>query len=239
MCGRFTLTKTSEEITDYLASLSISVNNDLINKFTPQYNIAPTHKVLAIVSTENQWQCQFLRWGLIPSWFKQNNINSKPLINARRETLSQKVSFKNAFANRRCLILADGFYEWNHHLYGQNPLYFHLANNSIFAFAGLWESWQSPDHEIINSTTIINTFADGIMSKIHPRMPVVLSPSVYKLWLNSPTNSELDLNILLQQHNLHNFFYYPVSKKVNSVKNNYVNLLVKEKVVITEQLSLF
>jgi putative SOS response-associated peptidase YedK len=240
MCGRFTLTKTKTEIADYLASLSISVNLEHIDDFIPQYNIAPTQNVLAIVSINNQWQCQSLRWGLIPSWFKQQNINGKPLINARRETISQKASFKNAFAHRRCLILADGFYEWNHHLYGKNPLYFHLKNNTLFAFAGLWESYQNPQNkEIINSTTIINTFAEGVMEKFHPRMPVVLNSLSYQVWLNSQAFSDSDFDILMQEYNIHDFFYYPVSKNVNLVTNNYPNLLREEKVIVTEQLSLF
>ena len=240
MCGRFTLTKAKEEIIDHLASLSISVNHDLVDKLTPQYNIAPTNHVLAIVSINNQWQCQFLRWGLIPSWFKQTKIKNKPLINARRETLSQKPSFKNAFAERRCLILADGFYEWNHQLYGKNPLYFHLKNNSLFAFASLWESWQNPNNkQIINSTTIINTSAEGVMKNIHPRMPLVLSPSFYRTWLDTSNGSESYLDTILFKESIHNFCYYPVTKKVNLVKNNFPDLLLEEKVVVTEQLSLF
>jgi putative SOS response-associated peptidase YedK len=233
MCGRFTLTKTKQEINDYLYSLSV----DQLNDFTPQYNIAPTQQILAIVSINNKWQHQFLGWGLIPRWSKRNRISTKPLINARRETLSEKSSFKDAFVHRRCLILADGFYEWNQHLYQKNPLYFHLENHSIFAFAGLWESWKDSDGRIINSTTIINTSAEGIMNTIHPRMPVVLSPSVYDQWLNSQITTKLDT--LLRKHNCNNFSYYPVSEKVNFVKNNYPDLLIKKQFTITEQLSLF
>lgn len=241
MCGRFTLTKSKEEISDYLASLSILVDEDLMAQFTPQYNIAPTHNVLVLTEgaslPSNQGQCQWLRWGLIPSWHKKTNFNSQPLINARQETLAQKPSFKNALRHRRCLILADGFYEWNQ-LYGKNPLYFHLPNHALFAFAGLWESWLDVDNNrLITSTTIINTSAEGVMKEIHPRMPVVLSPSIYGEWLNSQTTS--DLNTLLQQHHLDNFSFYPVSEKVNLVKNNYANLLNPEKVQITKQLSLF
>ena len=121
----------------------------------------------------------------------------------------------------------------------KNPLYFHLENHSIFAFAGLWESWQGSDGQIINSTTIINTCAEGMMKKIHPRMPVVLTPPVYEQWLNPQITSESDLDTLLRKYNSHNFSCYPVSEKVNFVKNNYPNLLIKEKIVITEQLSLF
>lgn len=233
MCGRFTLTKSKEDINDYLSSLAVAQLHD----FTPQYNIAPTQQILAIVSGDNQWQHQFLRWGLIPQWSKKTKTN--PLINARRETLADKSSFKNAFTHRRCLILADGFYEWNRHLYQKNPLYFHLEDHSIFAFAGLWESWQNNYGQIIKSATIINTGAEGMMEKIHPRMPVVLNPSVYEAWLNPQITSKSDLDILLRKHNCSNFSSYPVSEKVNFVRNNYPDLLIKEKIVITEQLSLF
>ena len=235
MCGRFTLTKTKTEINDYLSSFSVSQLND----FTPQYNIAPTQQILAIVSVDNQWQYRFLRWGLIPRWSKKTKINTNPLINARRETLSEKSSFKDAFVHRRCLILADGFYEWNSHLYQKNPLYFHLENHSIFAFAGLWESWKNSDGQIIHSTTIINTCAEGVMKQVHHRMPVILSPSVYHQWLNSQTTSKSDLDTLLRKYNCNNFSFYPASEQVNFVNNNYPDLLIKEKMIITEQLSLF
>ena len=191
-----------------------------------------------IVSKDNLWQTEYLRWGLIPSWSKQG-LKSKPLINARRETLDQKASFKQALASRRCLILADGFYEWNHELYRRNPLFFQLENRPIFAFAGLWEAWQNYDDQMIYSTTIVNTAAEGIMKEIHPRMPVVLSPQSYHDWLApSLTNAE-DLKHLLLNNLGTKFAYYPVTEKVNLVKNDYPSLIQPEKVTITEQLSLF
>ena len=141
--------------------------------------------------------------------------------------------------SRRCLIIADGFYEWNHEQYRKNPLFFQLDDRSLFAFAGLWESWQNNNGEIINSTTIINTSAIGIMKDIHPRMPVVLSPDVYDDWLNHDITNTKDLNEILLNNLGTKFTYYPVSEKVNSVKNNYSDLLKEEKVIITQQLSLF
>ncbi len=235
MCGRFTLTKTKEQIIDYLSSLSVPVDN--LDSFSPSYNIAPTQKVMTIVSVDNQLSCRWQRWGLIPKWTKKAS-KTNPLINARMETLSQKPSFKDAFIHRRCLILADGFYEWNRHSYGKNPLYFHLPNQELFAFASLWESWQNSEGKTINSATIINTSAQGVMEEIHPRMPVILSPSVYQQWLNPQLNSPSDLSLLLQ-NTQQNFTYYPVSQQVNFVKNNYPDLLKKETLKRTQQLSLF
>ena len=234
MCGRFTLTKTPEQLNTYLDRLEIAP----IGSFTPQYNIAPSQNILSIVVKENQWQTEYLRWGLIPPWSKQG-LKSKPLINARRETLAEKASFKHALVSRRCLILADGFYEWSHDSHGKNPLFFQLNDRPLFAFAGLWESWQNNDGKTIHSTTIINTSAQGVMGEIHPRMPVVLSPDVYDNWLDRDITDTKYLNELLLNNLGTKFNYYPVTQKVNSVKNNSPDLLKKEKVIVTQQLSLF
>jgi putative SOS response-associated peptidase YedK len=182
MCGRFTLTKTAREIAE-----AFSVSEP--PSWQPKYNIAPTDWVLALVKdgSDHPWQLRYLRWGLIPPWAKDNKIASK-LINARAETLTEKPSFRQALRSRRCLILADGFYEWREEVSGHRyPYYFHLEGRPIFAFAGLWETWQPKQGEVISSCTIITTPANDQMQPYHHRMPVLLGEEVYHDWLD-PTN---------------------------------------------------
>lgn len=232
MCGRFTLTVTPNQV-----KKTFSLTDCL--DFSPQYNIAPTHSICAIASSLNHsWETRFFHWGLIPSWAK-NSKNASNLINARLETLGDKPSFKQAFSQRRCLIIADGFYEWNRQLYGKNPLFFHKEDKQIFAFAGLWEKWQSPDGKIIESATIINTQARGVMATIHPRMPIILAKSAYKIWLDNSIQNHQQLSDLLNTHLESQLCYYPVSESVNYVKNNYPELLKPQVVKLSQQLSLF
>ncbi len=148
MCGRFTL---SQPI-DAIAS---AFDLRQIPPLEPRYNIAPTQLIPAATysSEQNEKQLQMLRWGLIPSWAKEPSIGAK-LINARAETVNEKPSFKSAFKRRRCLIIADGFYEWQRQEGKKQPYYFRLQNGHLFAFAGLWEHWQSPDEQTITSCTI-------------------------------------------------------------------------------------
>ncbi len=159
-------------------------------ELTPRYNIAPTQPVAAVRSPETK-EVELLRWGLIPSWAKDMAIGSR-LINARSETLLEKPSFRSAFARRRCLILADGFYEWYRPGGKQSgrgappsvPFLFRLADEKPFAFAGLWESWKSPADEWINSCTIITTSANDLVSRYHERMPVILDKTTMWAWLD-------------------------------------------------------
>ncbi|MBD2395038.1 SOS response-associated peptidase [Cyanobacterium aponinum FACHB-4101] len=239
MCGRFVLSVSSVSIKKTFSLGSCPI-------FSPSYNIAPTQKILAILGEEesslnplsenNKWKSCFLHWGLIPSWAK-NSKNSSNLINARLETLGVKPSFKQAFSQRRCLIPANGFYEWNQEVYGKNPLLFYKTNKEVFAFAGLWEKWQSPTGEIIESATIINTQARGIMAEIHPRMPIILKKCAYQIWLDKSIQDPKLLSEILQSNLKDNLHFYPVNEAVNSVKNNYPELLEPEKV--SKQLSLF
>ena len=212
MCGRFILSQP----TDAIAS---AFNIAQIPPLEPRYNIAPTQLIPSILSAPGgEKQLQMLRWGLIPSWAKDAKISAK-LINARAETVSEKPSFKAAFKRRRCLIIADGFYEWQRQEKKKQPYYFRLQNAQLFAFAGLWEQWKSPDEDIINSCTILTTEANDLLRPIHDRMPVILESKDYGLWLDSEAQQP-QLQQLLRPYQADLMTSYTVSTKVNNPKNN-------------------
>lgn len=157
-----------------------------------------------------------LHWGLIPSWAKDSKIGSK-LINARAETVAEKPSFRSAFRKRRCLILADGFYEWQQQegKKQKQPFYFQLNDGCPFAFAGLWEHWKDSNGEEIDSCTILTTEANELMHPIHHRMPVILDHKNYELWLNPEVKQPELLQPLLCPYPTQEMQAYPVSKLVN------------------------
>jgi putative SOS response-associated peptidase YedK len=181
MCGRFTITLEAAELQETLGLNSVPAD------WKPRFNAAPTQPVGAVLDGSLR-NVEMLRWGLIPSWAKDKEIGSR-LINARSETLSEKPSFRNAFARRRCLILADGFFEWRRFAdkkIPSQPYFFHLQDAKPFAFAGLWETWRSPEGEMIRSCTIITTQANELVAPIHDRMPVILSGEALWTWLQPP-----------------------------------------------------
>ena len=215
MCGRFTLIAEPDKLSKVFNVSSIS-NCQL----EPRYNIAPTQMAIAVLyNSENQQrEHQSLRWGLIPSWAKDSRMGAK-LINARAETLAEKPSFRSAFKRRRCLVLADGFYEWQHLATKKQPYYFHLQDKQPFAFAGLWERWQSPDNEKIISCTIITTDANELLQPIHNRMPVILRQKDYEKWLDPQLQETELLQELLHPYPAEKMSAYAVSTKVNSPKH--------------------
>lgn len=205
MCGRYSLGQSA-------AALAEAFQLDEIPDWTPRYNIAPTQAVPTIAVSSSGKQFRLLRWGLIPSWAKDLDIGSK-LINARAETIAEKPSFRSAFKQRRCLVLADGFYEWQRQQSKKQPYYFQRSDRQPFAFAGLWEHWQGDGHSI-DSCTIITTQANDVLSPVHDRMPVMLSPAEYDHWLN-PTATPDDLQALLRPYPSQSMQGYPVSSLVN------------------------
>ncbi len=212
MCGRFTLSQP-------INAIASAFNIAQIPPLEPRYNIAPTQLIPSILSAPGgEKQLQMLRWGLIPSWAKDAKIGAK-LINARAETVSEKPSFKAAFKRRRCLIIADGFYEWQRQEKKKQPYYFCLQNAQLFAFAGLWEQWNLPDEDIINSCTILTTEANDLLRPIHDRMPVILESKNYGLWLDSETQQP-QLQQLLRPYQADLMTSCTVSTKVNNPKNN-------------------
>ena len=214
MCGRFTLTADMNILQESFPWLNIPEG------LGPRYNIAPTQPV-AVVPNDGKNKLDFFTWGLIPSWSKDPKIGSR-MINARAETLAEKPSFRTAFKRRRCLILADGFYEWWQEGKGlpKTPMYIKLASSKPFAFAGLWESWNSKDGSNILSCTIITTRPNAMVEKIHNRMPVILPDDTYPLWLEQGEADTTRLSDLLVPYTKEEMVAYPVSRAVNSPQND-------------------
>lgn len=215
MCGRFTLTIDPADLQDAFYWVDFS-NID----FSPRYNIAPTQPV-AVVPNTGENKLDFFLWGLIPSWARDPKIGSR-LINARSETLAEKPSFRAAYRRRRCLILADGFYEWQKVTGSKTkiPTYIRLKSGAPFAFAGLWEDWHSPDGSQILSCTIITTRPNEVLKPIHSRMPVILPPAAYELWLDPAEKTSGQLQHLLRPYPSEGIEAYPVSRLVNNPRND-------------------
>ena len=213
MCGRFTLTTDLEPLEERFSFRAKDLS------FKPRYNIAPSQRVLAIIGDDKGNRAGLLRWGLIPSWAKDADIGNR-MINARSETIAEKPSFRRALQKRRCLILADGFYEWRQEGKKKTPLFISLASREPFAFAGLWETWRPPDGEPIHSCTIITTTPNSLMEPIHNRMPVILSRKVEGLWLDRTVDDPQKLLPLLVPYSDTLMDAYEVALTVNSPKND-------------------
>lgn len=208
MCGRFVLTADPSIIQQAFDLETVPA------EFYPRYNIAPTQPV-AVITNEDPKTLTFHRWGLIPSWAKDISIGSK-MINARAETVEEKPSFRSAFKRRRCLIPANGFYEWTQRDKDKVPVYIHLQNHEVFAFAGLWESWFSPDGSEIRTCTILTAEPNEMVRSLHNRMAVILPKEDYETWLSPDELPAAILKPLLQPYAAERMAYYEVSKLVNS-----------------------
>jgi putative SOS response-associated peptidase YedK len=214
MCGRFAFYSPSEAVARLFgAGGSIDMK--------PRYNIAPTQYVAAVRNSEDDGkELVELRWGLVPFWAKDPSIGNR-MINARAETVTEKPSFRNAYRQRRCLVLADGFYEWHREGEVKVPYFISLASGEPFAFAGLWENWKSREsEETLQTTTIVTTAADDYLSRIHHRMPVVLEPDRADRWLGGDME-------LLDEVTSHppRFRAWPVDRKVNNARNESSELV--------------
>ena len=202
----------------------------------PSYNGPPTHGVLSVQADGNKRTLKNVRWGLIPSWAKEASIGSR-MINARAETVTEKTAFRSAFRNRRCILPANSFYEWKR-VGGETkqPLRIRLALQDLFGFAAIWESWQDPEGSTVESCSILTTSAAADISPIHHRMPVILNPYEFEIWLRSPAN---DAHALLKSHP-GPFAFHAVSERVNKVANNDASLLTEvEPIPVAKQLGLF
>ncbi len=208
MCGRFVLVA-DPNIVQQAFDLSSPVD------FAPRYNIAPTQSV-PVITNESPHALSLYRWGLIPSWAKDESIGNK-LINARADGVAEKPSFRNAFKRRRCLVPASGFYEWQK---GdgktKTPMFIHLKDQDVFAFAGLWEVWYSSDGSELRTFTIITTDANDFMTPIHNRMPVILHKADYDEWLQPGEVPAASLQPLLKPFESANMTAYEVSRAVNT-----------------------
>jgi putative SOS response-associated peptidase YedK len=213
MCGRFslwlTLSDLKEAWPDFIFPETLS----------PRYNIAPSQDV-AVVTNNSEGKVEFFRWGLIPFWAKEASVGNK-MINARAETVAHKPSFRAAYQRRRCLILANGFYEWRKEADGKTktPMYIYLASGKPFAFAGLWEVWK-PDDTPVFSCTIITTTPNELLAPIHNRMPVILPSQAYTRWLDPAPQSAGAFEDLLKPYPANEMAAYPVSRLVNSPMND-------------------
>lgn len=221
MCGRYSLTADFQVIEDRFGEATFD-----ITKYEESYNIAPSQMVLSVVNDGSKNRIGFLKWGLIPPWAKESKIGFK-MINARSETVHEKPSFREAFKSKRCLIIADSFYEWKRTDDRKIPMRIKMKNDELFAMAGLWESWKSPGGETIHSCTILTTSPNEMMSTIHDRMPVIIKPSDEQKWLNPELNTLADLKKFLIPLEDGHLEAYEVSDKVNSPKNNSPELIEK------------
>ena len=209
MCGRFTLFEA-----DKILSREFGVSG--IPPLSPRYNIAPSQPVATVrtASAGTGRELALLRWGLIPSWSKDPAIGNR-LINARAETVREKPSFRNAFRRHRCLIPANGFYEWQRLERGKQPYFVRMRDERLFAFAGLWDRWESPDKGVIESCTILTTVANAVLSTIHDRMPVILPRAEYARWLDPALQNTDSLAPLLAPFPAEDMLAFPVSPRVN------------------------
>jgi putative SOS response-associated peptidase YedK len=211
MCGRYTL-KTPVSVLAERFDIE-----DSPSSITPSYNIAPTQQVATVLAENGKRKLEMLHWGLIPSWAKDPEVGNR-MINARAETVAEKPSYRKAFQERRCLILADGFYEWQKTDNGKQPFYIRMQDESPFAFAGLWESWRNGRE--IRSCTIITTAPNELAAPIHNRMPVILDPEDYEMWLDPDFDERDPLTSLLKPYPADVMEAYPVSRRVNKPSNN-------------------
>ena len=215
MCGRFAFYSPAEATA---ALFGAAGDLDL----PPRYNVAPTQLVAAIRNAEagDERELVALRWGLVPFWAKDPSIGNR-MINARAETVAEKPAFRAAYRRRRCLVLADGFYEWHKEGAGKTPYFISLASGEPFAFAGLWERWHSKESDdVIESTTLVTAGANDFMARLHHRMPVVLVPGTADGWL-AGDDSSLDAAIT----HAPKLRAWPVERTVNSPRNEGEELI--------------
>lgn len=218
MCGRFTLRTPATVLTEQLL-LDLGVEE--IPELSPRYNVAPTQAIAVVRELADEGRrCELLRWGLVPSWAKDVSIGNR-MINARAETVAEKPAFRTAFRRRRCLVLADGYFEWKKEGAKKQPYYIRMRDESPFAFAGLWERW-SPggDDAALDTCTLITTDANDLTRSIHDRMPVILAPNDYALWLDPRLDDKPRLTALLRPYDSEAMIADPVSTRVNNPKHD-------------------
>lgn len=218
MCGRYTIKTSAKELANLFGELPFP-------DFEPRYNVAPTQPVMCVRRQDADLQAVMMRWGLVPSWAKDVSIGNK-MINARAETVAEKPSYRAAFKRRRCLVVADGFYEWKKLSgRGKQPWYFTLQDDGPFAFAGLWESWQSPDGSELETCTLITGEPNNLVKPVHDRMPVILPPECYELWMDPQVEGGAQLVSLLVPYPAAEMKAHPVSDAVNSPRNDSPQLI--------------
>lgn len=218
MCGRFDLHLPRELLAEIFGI-------NIVQDIKPRYNIAPTQQVAVIrITPDGIKHLDSLKWGLIPSWAKDPHIGSR-MINARSETVDFKPAFRTALKHRRCIIPANGFYEWREVGSKKHPLYVKLRDESPMMFAGLWAYWKSPEYEVIESCTILTTTTNELIKPLHDRMPVILEPKDIDLWLEPNVTDPEQLKPLFKPYPSELMEMYPVSDLVNSPRNDTPDLI--------------
>ena len=218
MCGRFTLTADQDSFEDRFSLTGFDLG------WVPSFNIAPTQEVLTVTNDGSENRPELMRWGLVPSWTKDPKIGNR-MINARSETLTEKPSFRTAFKRRRCLIPADGFYEWKREGKAKKPMLITANPGGLFALAGLWETWKQPDDSWLLTCAIITTSANEFMKSIHDRMPVILPRESEASWLDPEEQDTAMLSELLLPYDSGRMEAYEVSTLVNSPRNNFPEVI--------------
>lgn len=216
MCGRYVLAAT-EAIAQRFNATNAPAN------LAPHYNVAPTQS-MPVVIKQSPNQLVLMRWGLIPSWAKSGKTDYS-MINARAETLAQKPTFRKLLSFQRCLVPANGFYEWKAGAHGKTPYYIHLKDDTLFAFAGLYDRWKDDQGNELLTYTIITTTPNPLMAGIHDRMPVILPKDAEEAWLNPDETEPAHLTPLLVAYPAEAMVALPVSKAVNNVRNDSPDLL--------------
>jgi putative SOS response-associated peptidase YedK len=214
MCGRYRMTRA-----DKLAQQFEILEDELDVELAPRYNVAPG-QMIAAVRQDREKPVRHLsnfKWGLVPGWAKDPNIGYK-MLNARSETIADKPAYREAFKSRRCLVPADGFYEWKTEGKAKQPFHFGMKDDGIFAFAGIWERWKDPKGSMLETCSILTTSPNALMEGIHDRMPVIVRPDDYDLWLDPGYKNTEGLAELLKPYDASLMKRYPVSTRVNSVK---------------------
>jgi len=213
MCGRFRQSRSQKQLEQ-----SFEAEGDI--EVIPRFNIAPTQPVVTVRQEQGKPKRRLsnMRWGLIPSWAKDIS-GSGQTVNARSETVTSKLSFSDAVRYRRCLIPADGFYEWKRTGKLRQPYMFEVGKGDLFAFAGLWDQWTNPKGEIIESCTILTTTPNQLLADVHDRMPVIVTPDKYDLWLDPEVEDFEAVREILRPYDAAEMRHYPVSERVNSVQN--------------------
>jgi len=217
MCGRFVRKRSASSVA---ADFGV---DEVVDDLQPSFNIAPTHEVAVIVNNGAK-QLVAMRWGLVPAWASDPAVGSK-LINARAESLPEKAAFREAFKRRRCLVVADGFYEWQKAGREKTPLLIRLKSDQPFAFAGLYEKWTPPWGEALTTCTIITTEPNDLVRPIHDRMPAILPKELEDRWLDETARDRDWLMDMLAPYPAELMESYTVSSLVNSVKNDSPSLI--------------
>lgn len=219
MCGRYTITVTMEEL-----MARYFVNDSTIINYSPKYNAAPMQQIPAVINTGSSNKLGELRWGLVPSWAKDDKIGSK-MINARAESLLEKPSFKRLVSTRRCIIPSDGFYEWKQQGSSKQPMRIVMRDGAIFSMAGLYDIWMDAEGNRLSTCTIITTTPNDLMAEIHNRMPVILKPEDEEKWLSRENQDATLLMKLLKPYDPNQMRAYPVSAAVGNVRNDTKELI--------------